>query len=188
MHIFKLAVDSLWISQHVLQSHLSPPTSYPLSTLLTSPQQRKKSPSGTLVCHSVCYTILFDLHFFNCQCSLQRFICLGQDMRPLLFFPYWSLTVNPLEYLVVTLCHGHPAVLQNQHLHELLQFGRCSWRPSQSPWSGPERYQASSPATTTTRPAQLCCTGEVQGLLSQMLQLVRDMASSPTLINLGPSL
>lgn len=37
----------------------------------------------------------------------------------------------------------------------------------------------SSPATHISRVTLLCCSGEVQGLLSQVLQLVRDRACSP---------
>lgn len=39
--------------------------------------------------------------------------------------------------------------------------------------------------TSNTRVTVLCCPGEVQGLLSQVPQLVRGRASSPTLISSG---
>jgi hypothetical protein len=45
-------------------------------------------------------------------------------------------------------------------------------------------FGAGSPATPQSGLALPCCSAEVQGPLSQALQLVRNMASSPTLMTL----
>lgn len=45
--------------------------------------------------------------------------------------------------------------------------------------------RSGSPAPMQPRPALFCCSGEMGGRLSRMLQLVRDGASSPMLLHLG---
>lgn len=101
-------------------------------------------------------------------------------------YPSWTLTVNPLGYSVSVLCHGD---LQTTLPHPHHQGELSSVAPASIPytarWNGQScfscshtlRYGLSS--LTPPGPSPLCCTDEVKGLLSLLLQLVRGRNSSP---------
>lgn len=54
------------------------------------------------MCPSVSHSTTFCLHILTYKCSWRRV---------LLHYQYWILTVTPLVYPVIALCHGDPIVL-----------------------------------------------------------------------------
>lgn len=122
----------------------------------------------------VCPTIFPLSILFAQQGSLHRLVGVVRGLWLLLLYQYWNLTGIPLGYLVVTLCHGDPAVLNLENMHS---SSSVKWANSK-PWIWAGEMIGPQP----------CCPGEGQALFSQALQLVRDMTHSSTLPVLGAAL
>jgi hypothetical protein len=130
------------------------------------------------------------------------------DLRPLAYAillvrePHWDSSqiscCCPVSWSSCSFASVGPAPSCSSAVH---MWVRCWGRTVQSPGSGPQRYlrwSASFPILMPLGPAHKQplqpgtalphCPGEVQDPAVQVLQLMRDMASSPTLMTQGTSL